>query len=83
MKLFIGGLPYQLDSDTLRDMFALYGEVEDVRVIRDKLTGGSLGFGFIDMLREEEAMNAINGLSGTLLQGRQIVVSVARPVAKR
>lgn len=78
-KLFIGGLPYSVDSQKLKEMFSQFGEVYSANVITDKFSGQSKGFGFVEMSNDTEAQEAIKSLDGSSLEGRTIGVSVARP----
>lgn len=76
-KLFVGGLSYHTDSDSLREVFAEYGEVLEAVVISDRDTGRSRGFGFVTMANHKDAPKAIKALDGADLDGRRIVVNVA------
>lgn len=78
-KLFVGSLPWAIDSEKLREIFAAYGEVKDATVLTDKFTGRSRGFGFVEYNTDEEAAAAVDALDGSNLEGREIVVNVARP----
>jgi RNA recognition motif-containing protein len=78
-KLYVGGLPYTVKDPELSAMFTPYGTVESARVITDRTTGQSRGFGFVEMSNAEEAKSAIAGLDGTELEGRKLIVNVARP----
>jgi RNA recognition motif-containing protein len=82
-KLFVGGLPYQVTSDQLRDLFAAIGEVASAQVATDKFTGRSRGFGFVEMPNDEDAEKAINQLNNSQLEGRSITVNEARPMERR
>ncbi|KKS13973.1 hypothetical protein A2617_04850 [Candidatus Daviesbacteria bacterium RIFOXYD1_FULL_41_10] len=82
-KLFVGGLPYSLTSDELRDIFSKVGAVLSATVITDKFSGQSKGFGFVEMEKDEEGQKAIQDLNETEVQGRKIFVSVARPREER
>jgi RNA recognition motif-containing protein len=82
-KLFVGGLPYSTNDDELRDLFAAHGTVESAKVITDRDTGRSKGFGFVEMSNDDEANAAIAALNDTDMGGRKIVVNVARPLEKR
>ncbi len=82
-KLYIGGLSYDLTDDDLREAFAACGNVESATVIKDKFSGRSKGFGFVEMSTEEEAQNAIATMNGQELAGRQIIVNEARPMEDR
>jgi RNA recognition motif-containing protein len=79
MNIFIGGLDYQLNGDNLKAAFEAYGEVESAKIIEDRDTGRSKGFGFVEMPEKEEALKAIEGLNGTELGGKTITVNEARP----
>ena len=78
-KLYVGGLPYSVTEGRLQEIFAEYGAVESARVISDKFTGQSRGFGFVEMASSAEAQKAIEALNGTQLDGRTLVVNEARP----
>jgi RNA recognition motif-containing protein len=82
-KLYVGSLPYSTTEAQLTDMFAQYGSVTSARVITDKFTGQSRGFGFVEMATSEEAQKAIDGLNGTKLEQRTLVVNEAKPMEKR
>lgn len=81
-KLFIGNLPYSADDNALQALFASQGNVESARVIVDRETGRSKGFGFVEMSTDEEAQKAMS-LDGADLQGRPIRVTEARPQEPR
>ncbi|XP_024175338.1 glycine-rich RNA-binding protein 3, mitochondrial [Rosa chinensis] len=76
-KLFIGGVSFQSDEQSLREEFAKYGEVVDVRIITDRDTGRSRGFGFVTYTSSEEASSAIQALDGQELHGRRVRVNYA------
>jgi RNA recognition motif-containing protein len=78
-KLFIGSLPWAVDDEKLREFFSQAGNVVSAQVIKDRETGRSRGFGFVEMSTEEEAQNAVKNLNGADMDGRKIVVSMARP----
>ena len=78
-KLYVGGLPYSVTKDQLRDIFAAHGTVESATVITDRMTGRSKGFGFVELGSQEEAQAAIDKLNGTDLEGRNITVNEAKP----
>lgn len=82
-KLFVGGLPYSVTSDELKDMFTKFGNVASATVITDKYSGQSKGFGFVEMENDSEAQEAIKALDGSDLNGRKVGVSVARPREER
>jgi RNA recognition motif-containing protein len=82
-KLFVGGFPYSITSSQLEDMFSEIGKVISCEVINDRETGQSKGFAFIEMENDEEADEAIEKLNDTELEGRKIVVNVAKPRVER
>ena len=82
-KIYVGGLPYSTSESQLNELFATHGTVESVRVITDKFTGQSRGFGFVEMTTAEEANKAIEALNGTQLEGRTLTVNEARPQEAR
>jgi len=82
-KLFVGGLPYTVDGSQLEEMFSKIGKVVSCDVIIDRETGRSKGFGFVEMENDDEADQAIEKLNDTELEGRKIVVNVARPREER
>src|SRR3990172_5716860 len=82
-KLYVGGLPYSVTEGQLQEIFAAHGTVESAKVITDKFTGQSRGFGFVEMGSGGEAQRAIEALNGTQLDGRTLVVNEAKPMARR
>jgi RNA recognition motif-containing protein len=78
-KLFVGSLSYSVNDDQLRDAFAAAGNVVSAKVIIDRDTGRSKGFGFVEMGSDDEAKAAVDMLNGKELEGRAIAVSEARP----
>lgn len=82
-KLYVGGLPYAATETELTTLFASHGTVESVRVITDKFTGQSRGFGFVEMATPEEAHKAISALNGTQMDGRALTVNEAKPQESR
>ncbi len=82
-KLYVGGLPYATTESQLTTLFAAHGTVESARVIADKFTGQSRGFGFVEMSTTEEATAAITALNGTQLDGRSLTVNEAKPQEPR
>ncbi|MBM4263990.1 MAG: RNA-binding protein [Deltaproteobacteria bacterium] len=82
-KLYVGNLPYSITEDRLQQHFAQHGTVVSARIITDKFTGKSKGFGFVEMSSDQEAGRATTALNGTDFEGRNIVVSEARPQAPR
>jgi len=82
-KLYVGGLPYSVTEGQLQEIFASHGTVDSARVITDKFTGQSRGFGFVEMSSSGEAQKAAQALNGTQLEGRTLVVNEAKPMASR
>jgi len=82
-KLYVGNLPYSVTEERLQQHFGQHGSVVSARIVTDKFTGRSKGFGFIEMSSDAEAERAINALNGTDFEGRNVVVSEARPQAPR
>jgi len=82
-KLYVGGLSYDTTEATLKDAFAAAGTVESATIIIDKMTNRSKGFGFVEMGSDEEAAKAIEMLNGKDLDGRNVTVNEARPMAPR
>ena len=82
-KLYVGSLPYSANEQQLVDLFSKYGAVSSAKIISDKYSGQSKGFGFVEMGSDEEAQKAITGLNGTQLEGRTLVVNEARPQEPR
>ena len=82
-KLYVGSLPYSTRDDQLADLFKRHGAVQSAKVITDKFTGQSRGFGFVEMATGEDAQRAITALNGTPFGGRNLVVNEARPQEKR
>lgn len=78
-KLFIGSLPWSVNDAELKTLFEPYGNVQSAKVITDKQTRRSKGFGFVEYETEAEASAAINALNETEIKGRKIVVSEAKP----
>lgn len=82
-KLFVGGLSYSKTNQDLQAMFEAFGQVQSAQIIMDKFTNQSKGFGFVEMVNDEEAQAAIKGLDGTDVDGRRLGVSVAKPREER
>ncbi len=78
-KLYVGQLSFSINSEELGDFFASAGEVLSAKVIMDRDTGRSKGFGFVEMATEEQAQSAVEQFNGKDFNGRNIVVSIARP----
>jgi len=79
MNLYVGNLPYRMSEDQLKEAFEEYGQVASCTIIKDKVTGSSKGFGFLEMPDPTEAAAAISGLNGRELLGRKLNVNEARP----
>jgi len=77
MNIFVGSLPYSLQEADLQELFEAYGEVTTVKIIIDRESGRSKGFGFVEMSDDEAAQKAISGLNGSEVSGRSIAVSQA------
>lgn len=75
MNIFVGSLPFSIEEDDLKSIFEEYGEVASAKIITDKFSGKSRGFGFVEMPDEETAKKAIEELNGAELNGRTIVVN--------
>ncbi len=82
-KLFVGNLSYGVTDESLKEFFEAVGTVESAKVITDRETGRSRGFGFVEMSNEDEAKNAIDELNEKELDGRAISVNEARPQEER
>jgi len=82
-KLYVGNLAYGVRDDELQQAFAPFGTVTSAKVMMDRDTGRSKGFGFVEMGSDAEAQAAINGMNGQALEGRAIVVNEARPREER
>ena len=82
-KLYVGGLPYSTNEEALQTAFAAAGNVASARIITDKMTGRSRGFGFVEMASDEEAQNAISMFDGHDFEGRTLKVNEARPMEDR
>lgn len=82
-KLYVGNLPYSVTDASLSDAFAQCGTVESSKIITDRDTGRSKGFGFVEMATEAEAQTAISKLNGSDWDGRALTVNEAKPMAPR
>ena len=82
-RLYVGSLPYSVDDAKLSEIFAQSGEVVEAKVITDRDSGRSKGFGFVTMKDEAAAQKAITDLDGKEIEGRQLKVNVARPLRER
>jgi len=83
MKIFVGNLSREVTDEDLNQAFGAFGKVDSATVIKDKYTGGSRGFGFVEMPADAEARAAINGMNGKELKGRTLNVNTARPREER
>jgi RNA recognition motif-containing protein len=81
--LYVGGIPYSSTEESLRDAFAKAGTVESVKIITDKFSGRSRGFGFVDMASDEDAQKAIEMWHEQEFEGRKLIVNEARPMKER
>lgn len=79
MNIYVGNLSYEVTEEDLQEAFASFGQVASVNIVKDRWSGGSRGFAFVEMPEQDKAQSAINGLSGKVLKGRGIRVSEARP----
>ena len=79
MNIYVGNLSREVTKDDLLEAFEEFGQVESVKIITDKVSGESRGFGFVEMPAEAEAQSAINGLNGKELKGETLKVNEARP----
>ncbi len=82
-KLYVGNLPFTINDGTLAEMFAEFGDVSEAKVITDKFSGRSKGFGFVTFANEEDAAKAIEAMNGKDTEGRPLTVNVAKPMAPR
>ena len=82
-KLYVGNIPFTVDENALRDLFSQAGAVDSVNIIKDRDSGRSKGFGFVEMTNDDDAQKAIATLNGQDCQGRALTVSEARPQAPR
>jgi len=81
MNIYVGNLSYEATEEDLQQAFEGFGQVESVNIIKDKCSGRSKGFGFVEMPAKDEAQYAINELNDTELKGRTLKVNEARPIA--
>ena len=79
MNIYVGNLSWNLKDGDLANLFAQYGEVTSAKIITDKFTGRSKGFGFVEMANDEQAQAAIAALNGSAVDGRNVVVNESRP----
>ena len=83
MNLYVGNLSYEMSEENLRNEFAEYGEVKSAKIITDRDTGRSRGFGFVEMNSDGEGKKAMEALNGKDFEGRELVVNEARPREER
>jgi len=83
MNIYVGNLSYQMSESELRDAFAAFGEVSSVKILMDRETGRSRGFGFVEMPNQGEAETAITQLNGKDVGGRALRINEARPRERR
>jgi RNA recognition motif-containing protein len=83
MNIYVGNLSFEVTDDDLRQLFSAYGEVESASVVKDRFSGESRGFGFVEMPAKKDADAAIAGLNGTDVKGRTITVNEAKPKAPK
>ncbi|TAM99937.1 MAG: RNA-binding protein [Chitinophagaceae bacterium] len=83
MNIFVGNLNYEFRDNDLEQLFAPFGEINSVKVITDKFTGRSKGFGFVEMPKDDQASKAIDSLDGKEIRGRNIKVNKALPPKKK
>lgn len=79
VQIYVGNLNYRMTEDSLRELFAKYGEVESVKIVQDQYSGRSKGFGFVEMSDKDEGEKAIQGLNDSDVEGRNIRVNFAKP----
>ena len=79
MNIYVGNLSYEVSEEELRKAFEAFGEIDSVNIIKDRISGQSKGFGFVEMPSKAEALSAINGLNGKELKGKTLNVNEARP----
>ncbi|OHB67619.1 MAG: RNA-binding protein [Planctomycetes bacterium RBG_13_60_9] len=83
MNIYVGNLSFEVTDDELRQLFEAHGQVESASVVKDRFSGESRGFGFVEMPAKKDADAAIAGLNGTDLKGRTITVNEAKPKAPK
>ena len=82
-KMYVGNIPYNATEEDLRELFSEYGEIESLKIMKDTFTERSKGFGFIEMVNEEDTKKAIATLNGKDFKGNSLTVAEARPQQKR
>ena len=83
MKIYVGNLPFKIDSESLKGLFSSYGEIEEAIVISDKFSGRSKGFGFVTFKDEASAQKAIAEMNGKKVEERELKVNEAKPMEDR
>ncbi|PKB67557.1 MAG: RNA-binding protein [SAR202 cluster bacterium Io17-Chloro-G3] len=83
MRIYVGNFPYEMSEQEIQETFSAHGQVEEVAIVRDRDTGRSRGFAFVEMPASDEAQAAIATLNGKEMGGRSITVNEARPRAER
>ena len=83
MNIYVGNLDFKVKEDDLEGIFEEYGTVSSAKIIVDKYSGRSKGFGFVTMENQDEAKNAINELNGAMLENREMIVNEAKPKKER
>lgn len=83
MKVYVGNLPFTVDSEKLKELFSSYGDVEEATVISDKFSGRSKGFGFVTFKNSKDAEKAIKAMNDKEIEGRKLKVNEARPMEER
>ncbi len=78
-KLFVANLPWSYTDENLRDLFGVYGQILSCKIIKDRETGKSKGFGFVEFAENKDMENALQGANGTMAESRPIIVKVALP----
>ncbi|UCF97377.1 MAG: RNA-binding protein [Spirochaetaceae bacterium] len=82
-KLYVGGLPFSVTDERLKELFEPHGTVESAKVVTDRYTDRSRGFGFVEMSTQQEAEQAIKALNGTDIEGRSLTVNESKPRENR
>ena len=83
MNMYVGNLTFSVNEDDLKEVFAEFGEIESIKIIKDKFSGQSKGFGFVEMPSNSEADKAIKALNGSLMKGQAMKVNQANPKGNR
>jgi len=83
MNMYVGNLTFSVNEDDLKEVFAEFGEIESIKIIKDKFSGQSKGFGFVEMPSNSEADKAIKALNGSPMKGQAMKVNQANPKGNR